>query len=86
MSRQINEITSNNLRRYRKLQYLRQRDVANMLGLKNIKEINRWEHGKTLPSLVNVLKLSFILKCPVEILFLNHFKKIKSDLVYNKLE
>jgi len=86
MSRQINEITSNNLRRYRKLRCLRQRDVANTLGLKNIKEINRWEHGKTLPSLVNVLKLSFILKCPVEILFLNHFQSIKDELSYNKRE
>jgi len=86
MSRQLNKITSNNLRRYRKLRCLRQRDVADSLGLKNVKEINRWEHGKILPSLINVLKLSYILNCPVEILFLNHFKAIKGDMIYNKLE
>lgn len=86
MSRNCLDIRTNNIRRYRKLRYLRQRDVANMLGLKETNDIYRWERGKKLPSLQNALKLSYILKCPIEILFLNQYKELKKQITINQLE
>ncbi|MGP8321423.1 MAG: helix-turn-helix transcriptional regulator [Methanosarcinaceae archaeon] len=86
MSLQINKIKTNQLRRYRQKRSLRQRDVSNLLGLKQSCDYYRWETGKKLPSLINALKLSSALKCPVEILFIDHFNQIRKEMYHNKLK
>ena len=80
MSRDLRTIDRNQIRRYRKKRCLRQRDVSELLGLKQPCDIYRWETGKKLPSLINALKLSAALKCPVELLFLEHYKQIQNDM------
>lgn len=80
MSRNLRTIKGNQIRRYRKKRYLRQRDVSKLLGLKQPCDIYRWETGEKMPSLMNALKLSATLKCPVELLFLDHYKQIQHEM------
>ena len=86
MSRDLRTIKRNQIRRYRKKRYLRQRDIAELLGLKQPRDIYRWEVGQKLPSLINTLKLSAALKCPVELLFLDHFKQIQQEMYGERVE
>lgn len=86
MSRNLKTIRRNQIRRYRKERYLRQRDVARLLKLKQSCDIYRWETGKKIPSLLNALKLSAALKCPVELLFLDHYKEIREEMFDEHLE
>ena len=80
MSRDHKPTKSNQIRRYRKKRCLRQRDVARMLGQKTEDNLYRWEADRALPSLTNALKLSAALKCPVELLFLDHYKRIRRKM------
>lgn len=80
MSRCLRSIKTNQIRRYRKKRCLRQRDAADLLGLQCTSDLYRWETGRKLPSLLNALKLSAALNCPVELLFLDHFKRIRKDM------
>ena len=86
MSRDLRTIDTNQIRRYRKKRYLRQRDVSKLLGLKQPCDIYRWETGQKLPSLINALKLSAALKCPVELLFSDHYKQIQQEMYAERLE
>lgn len=86
MSCNIRTIKSNQIRRYRKKRYLRQQDVAKLLGLKHATDLYRWETGQKLPSLMNALKLSAALNCPVELLFLDHFKRIRREMYPDRAE
>lgn len=80
MSRDLGTIKSNQIRRYRKKRYLRQRDVSDRMGLKQACDVYRWEKGTKMPSLINALKLSAALKCPVELLYIDHFKQIQEEM------
>ena len=80
MSRNLKTIKRNQIRRYRQKRYLRQRDVSKLLELKQECDIYRWETGQKMPSLINALKLSSALKCPVELLFLDHYKQVQLDM------
>jgi len=86
MSRDLRTIKRNQIRRYRKKRYLRQRDIAEMLGLKQPRDIYRWEVGQKLPSIINALKLSAALKCPIELLFLDHYKEIQREMYGERVE
>ena len=86
MSCNFRSAKSNQIRRYRKERHLRQRDVARLLGLKHANDLYRWETGQKLPSLTNALKLSAALQCPVELLFLDHFKQIRREMYPERTE
>ena len=86
MSCNLRSIKSNQIRRYRGKRCLRQRDVAGLLGLKHANDLYRWETGQKLPSLTNALKLSAALNCPVELLFLDHFKRIRREMYPERAE
>jgi len=86
MSCNIRTIKTNQIRRYRKKRYLRQRDVTRILGIKETTDLYRWETAKKLPSLINALKLSVALNCPVELLFFDHYSQIKKDLYQEKAQ
>lgn len=86
MSRNLKTIKRNQIRRYRKKRYLRQRDIAKLLGVKQPCDIYRWERGEKLPSLINALKLSAAVNCPVELLFLDHYKQILKEMYSERLE
>lgn len=65
----------NQIRRYRRKRNLRLRDVARLTGQPNPTNISLWENGYQLPSLKNALKLSAAIKCPLEVLFFDLFRK-----------
>lgn len=59
----------NNLRKYRKIRGLKQKDVAFLLGLKSASRISRWETGKSFPSTRHALQLTIIYKAEWDDLF-----------------
>ncbi|MEW6410921.1 MAG: helix-turn-helix domain-containing protein [Candidatus Zixiibacteriota bacterium] len=86
MSCDLKKIKTNQIRRYRLRRYLRQRDVSKLLRIKHNTDLYRWETGHQLPTLINALKLSAALKCPVELLFSDHFKQIQLDMYGERME
>jgi len=71
----------NNLRKYRKAIGLKQREVAEILGLKNSGMISRWEKGVCLPSLVNAFKLAGLYSVLVDALFFSLIRVIKRKIM-----
>lgn len=80
MSRTGPAIEQNDIRRYRHKRHLRLRDVAHLVGIENICHVADWEKGRRMPTLENALRLSVVIGCPVEILFLNRFCKIREGI------
>lgn len=70
----------NNLRQIRKERGILQKDVAKYLGIKNICEISRWEHGIGYPKTVTLFKLSVLYKTPTESFYPNLIQDIISKL------
>ena len=70
----------NQLRRYRRQRNLKLVEVAKLIGHTTPSHLSHWEHGRKQPSLDNALKLSAVLKCPVEILFFDRFDEIRRQL------
>ena len=70
----------NCLRRYRKARGLKQREVAEVLGLKSGSIISRWEKGVCLPSSLNVFKLAVIYRTMVDALFIDLRRELREDL------
>ncbi len=77
--------TNNQIRRYRRKHRLSLKKTARLIGLKNECHVSQWETGRKVPSLDNALKLSAALKCPVEILFLERFNQIRSEIHERRL-
>ena len=71
----------NNLRKYRKAIGLKQKEVAQILGLKNSGMISRWEKGRCLPSLVNAFKLAGLYCVLVDALFFPLMRVIKRKIM-----
>jgi len=59
----------NQLEVYRRRMRFSPRRVALLLGHQDSSILAQYERGKRLPSLINVLQLSIILRVPVEFLF-----------------
>lgn len=70
----------NRLRRYRILAGYKQCEVAQLLGLRCTDRLSRWEKGLSIPSLVNVLKLSTLYKTLVEELYFDTLKEVRKEL------
>jgi len=70
----------NCLRRYRKARGLKQREVAEILGLKSGSIISRWERGVCLPNSPNVFKLALIYRTMVDALFIDLRRELRMDL------
>lgn len=70
----------NRLRKYRRLAGYKQKDVAQILNLRCTNRLSRWEQGRSLPSLSNVLKLSALYKTLVEELYSELLKENRKEL------
>ena len=55
----------------RKERKMKQEDIANMLGVKNLKTVSRWETGKTNPNRKTIERLMDFFKCDYQDLFRN---------------
>ena len=71
---------TNRLWRYRKQHQLSQKHVAAMLGHKKTAQVSRWENGEKIPSLENALRLGYVLKVPVEALFVDLAAKLRGEI------
>ena len=71
----------NCLRKYRKAIGLKQKQVARILGLKNSGMISRWEKGKSLPSLLNAIKLAALYCRLIDALFFPLVRLIKRKIM-----
>jgi len=76
----------NNLWKFRKRANLKQKDVAYLLGIKNISQISRWEKGERLPSLENAFKLGEIYNCEIKELFPELSQNTKKFILKRKLK
>jgi len=74
------ERVPNSLRKYRKKRGLKQKDVAEILGLKSTSIISRWERGFVLPKPVNVFKLASLYRTITEALFSDLVRSVKNDI------
>jgi transcriptional regulator with XRE-family HTH domain len=70
----------NCLRKYRRARGLKQKEVAQMLGLKSASQISRWEKGLCMPSLLNAFKLALLYRRVVEALFIDLRRELKDEL------
>ena len=70
----------NSLRKYRKARGLAQRDVAQILGLKNTSLISRWESGFCLPKLVNVFRLAILYHTMPDALFISLRRSLQEEI------
>jgi len=71
---------TNNLKSFRKKLGLRQIDVAAMLGHASSDRISHWEKGMSVPSLVNLFKLTVIYKTSPQELYDEMHASIVRDL------
>jgi len=71
----------NLIRLYRRKRHFKLKDIALLMNQKSSAHISHWEKGRKLPSLLNCLRLSAILKCPVEILFFELFNSVRKEVL-----
>ena len=59
----------NQLRRFRRERCLTQKEVAEIMGLRNSAMISRWEKGTVLPETVNALKMAALYRSSVDVIY-----------------
>jgi transcriptional regulator with XRE-family HTH domain len=70
----------NCLRRYRKARGLKQKDVANILGLKSASMISRWENGLCMPSALNLFRLAALYRTMTDAFYMDLLRGLRNDL------
>ena len=70
----------NNIITYRQKKNLLKSEVAKLIGHNSASQIRRWEENQELPNLIDTIRLSITLDCPVEVLFFEHFHTIREDI------
>ena len=76
----------NCLRKYRRARGLKQKEVAEILGLKSTSMISRWEKGICLPSPLIILKLALVYRTLVDALFIDLVRFLKEELLKREEE
>jgi len=66
--------------KYRRRRQMSIRDVVRLLDFESNKAYWEWEVGERTPSLANALRLSFVLRCPVEVLFFDLYDRLRKEL------
>ncbi len=75
-----NKNITNRLRKHRKIIGLSQKDVAQIINLKGLHQLSKWENGTSFPRLENLLKLSALYRTLVNELYFELFKQIRNEL------
>ena len=79
------DMTTNKLKEYRMKLNLRQEDAAKLLGMDCKDRISHWENGKSIPSIINLYRLSVIYGVLPHELYLTLFESIKNDYQISQL-
>lgn len=72
--------TNNRLWQARHKAGLEEKQVAYLLGHKNVNQISRYERGVNTPSFKTALKLELILRVPVADLFPEHYQCCRAEI------
>lgn len=70
----------NRLRRYRKSRGLSQKEVAEILGLKEASMVSRWESGQAFPTVLNALKLALLYRIWTDTLYTDLLVSLKGEI------
>ena len=70
----------NRLKRYRRSRGLSQKEVAQILGLKDASMISRWENGQGMPSMLNALKLALLYRIWTDTLYVDLLDALKGEI------
>ena len=70
----------NSLRKYRKRKGLKQKEVAEILGLRSTSMVSRWEKGAVLPKPLNIFKLAAIYRTMADALFIDLLRLVRNDI------
>ncbi|MCD6297733.1 MAG: helix-turn-helix transcriptional regulator [Deltaproteobacteria bacterium] len=71
---------TNSLRKYRKAKDLQQKELAEIMGLKDSSLISRWENGFSLADLKNSFKLAVIYGVMVDALFIELRSSVRDKI------
>jgi transcriptional regulator with XRE-family HTH domain len=74
----------NELKKYRKIRGLSQKEVAKLLGFKTTSRISQWEKGVGSPSMRNAFKLSTLYGVLVDALFIEFVRSIRQEVKQTK--
>jgi len=70
----------NQLRRYRKLSGLTQKEAGAILGVASGSQISGWEQGVSTPNLVNCIKLAALYSTWVDGLYIDLIREIRTEV------
>jgi len=76
----------NCLRKYRKARGLKQKEAAEILGLKSTSMISRWEKGVCLPNSLNIFKLAILYRTLADALFIDLMRLLKEEILKKEKE
>jgi transcriptional regulator with XRE-family HTH domain len=74
------KIIPNSLRKYRRASGLREKDVAEILGLNSASQVSRWERGVCLPRPLTMFRLAILYRTMVDGLFIDLRRALINDL------
>lgn len=69
----------NRLKRYRRIAGYSQKKVARLLGFLDTSSLSRWEHGITVPHIVNIFRLASLYHAKPEELYSELWDQIAAD-------
>lgn len=81
MKNKKRKFTANSLRKHRKARGLKQKEVANILGLKTASMISRWENSLCLPKPANMFKLAVLYRTMVDGLFIDLRRLLQKEIL-----
>ena len=84
MTRRVNGHLPNQIRHYRRKRNLSLKQVSLAAGLESAAHLAHWEKGRKTPTLRNALKLSIVIKCPVEVLFFDMYDSLRREIQHNQ--
>jgi transcriptional regulator with XRE-family HTH domain len=58
---------------------LNQREAARFLGLADASSISRWEHGVSLPSVMNMFRLAALYQTLVDALYIDTLRTMREE-------
>ena len=76
----------NQLRKYRKARGLKQREAARILGFADASSLSRWEHGASLPSVMNMFRLAALYGTLVDALYIDALRTIRDEVRRREIE
>lgn len=71
----------NSLRKYRRARDLKQKEVAQILGLQSGGLVSRWETGHPLPKTLNVIKLAVLYRTMADAFFIDLRRTLQKDVL-----